>query len=512
MALRGTGENTSDYLLARGASTDVAVVAAGRSHTYGALRAAVASLTAALAAPGLPAGSRVAVLGPNSFFWVAAYLAAMRAGHVAVPVSDRLPPEEVRRQLEFVACAAVFVDRTTRRRLSAALASDTILIGDAVLDDDPASTDPTDPDPHAVAVDPDADAALMFTSGTTTRPKAVRVTHRNLQANTNSIISYLGLHGDDRALVVLPFYYCFGASLLHTHLRVGGRVVLQNSFTFPETALDLLELQECTVFAGVPSTFQLLVRASSFGTRELPSLRLIQQAGGRLAPVLVDEVLGARNRARLFVMYGQTEATARLSYLPPEKLRDKPGSIGRGIPGVRLRVLDEAGRQVPPGTVGEIYATGENVSPGYVGDPTESAAKFTPHGLRTGDLATVDSDGDIFIHDRRDDFIKCWGHRVSSQEIEACALRIDRLMSAAAVGVPDLEAGEAITLCVVARPGTAVTPEEVLVVCREHLAKHMVPSTVLVVDALPLNPNGKVAKSDLAELARSASGARGGGL
>ena len=285
--------------------------------------------------------------------------------------------------------------------------------------------------PDAVPVDPDADAVLMFTSGTTSRPKAVRVTHGNIQANTDSIIKFLELRSDDRVLVILPFFYCYGASLLHTHLRCGGRVVLCNSFVFPETALDLLEREECTVLAGVPSSFQLLLRASTFTQRALPSLRLIQQAGGKLPPVLIEELLAAKPTAKLFVMYGQTEATARLSYLPPDKLPDKPGSIGKGIPGVELRVLDENGEPVPPGERGEIYATGANISPGYYDDPEGSAAKFTPYGLRTGDLAVVDEDGYIFIVDRRDDFIKSWGHRISSQEVEAAALRMEQLVSAA---------------------------------------------------------------------------------
>ena len=184
----------------------------------------------------------------------------------------------------------------------------------------------------------------MFTSGTTASPKAVRLTHGNIQANTDSIIESLGLRGDDRILVILPFFYCYGASLLHTALRLGGRLVLCNSFVFPETALDLLEREECTVFAGVPSSFQLLLRASTFAQRALPSLRLIQQAGGKLSPVLIEELLTATPAAQLFVMYGQTEATARLSIIAPDKLAEKPGSIGKGIPGVTLRVLDEAGQ------------------------------------------------------------------------------------------------------------------------------------------------------------------------
>jgi long-chain acyl-CoA synthetase len=499
----GLRPNTSDYLVADAAPDAVAVVQAGKRYTYEQLRTAAGRLAAELAALDLPPGSRVGVLGPNSFFWVAAYLAVMKLGYVAVPLSDKLTPDDVRRNTDIAGCAAAFADRRTLRRFSAAFDDGLTVRTDEVLR---SSREPCWPSP--VAIDPGADAVLVFTSGTTSQPKAVRVTHGNIQANTDSIITYLELRGDDRVLVILPFFYCYGASLLHTHLRRGGRVVLCNSFVFPETVLDLLEQEECTVLAGVPSSFQLLLRASTFAQRALPSLRLIQQAGGKLPPVLIEELLAAKPAARLFVMYGQTEATARLSYLPPVKLRDKPGSIGKGIPGVELRVLNENGEQVRPGERGEIYATGANISPGYYEDPEGSAAKFTPYGLRTGDLAVVDDDGDIFIVDRRDDFIKSWGYRVSSQEVEAAALRMEQLVSAAVIGVPDDEAGEAVALFVTARPGAEVTPGEVLAVCRQNLPKYMMPSSVLVLDALPLNANGKVAKPRLREMAAARVAAR----
>jgi long-chain acyl-CoA synthetase len=499
----GLRPNTSDYLVADAASDAVAVVDAGKRYTYQQLRTAAGRLAAELAALDLPPGSRVAVLGPNSFFWVAAYLAVMKLGHVAVPLSDKLTPDDVRRNTDMAGCAAAFVDRRTLRMFSAAFDDRLTVRTDEVLR---SSEEACWPSP--VPIHPGADAVLLFTSGTTSQPKAVRVTHGNIQANTDSIITYLELRGDDRVLVILPFFYCYGASLLHTHLRRGGCVVLCNSFVFPETALDLLEQEECTVLAGVPSSFQLLLRASTFAHRALPSLRLIQQAGGKLPPVLIEELLAAKPAARLFVMYGQTEATARLSYLPPDKLRDKPGSIGKGIPGVELRVLNENGEPVLPGEPGEIYATGANISPGYSDDPEASAAKFTPHGLRTGDLAVVDSEGDIFIVDRRDDFIKSWGYRVSSQEVEAAALRMEQLVSAAVIGVPDDQAGEAVTLFVTARPGAEVTPGEVVAVCRQHLPKHMMPSSVLILDALPLNANGKVAKPRLREMAAARVAAR----
>jgi len=495
--------NTSDYLLADAAPNRVALVDGGERYTYGQLRSAAGRLAADLAALDLPSGSRVGVLGPNSFFWVAVYLAVMKLNHVVVPFSDKLAVDDVRRNADIARCAAVFVDRRVVRRFSSAFGD-----GLAVLTDEALQSSREPYWPSAVPVDPGANAALMFTSGTTSRPKAVRLTHGNIQANTDSIIAFLELCSDDRVLVILPFFYCYGASLLHTHLRRGACMVLCNSFVYPEKALGLLEREECTVLAGVPSSFQLLLRASTFAQRALPSLRLIQQAGGKLPPVLIKELLAAKPAAKLFVMYGQTEATARLSYLPPEKLQEKPGSIGRGIPGVELRVLNENGEPVPPGERGEIYATGANISPGYYEDPEGSAAKFTPHGLRTGDLAVVDDDGYIFIVDRRDDFIKSWGHRISSQEVEAAALRMEQLVSAAVIGVPDDEAGEAVTLFVTARPDAEVTPDEVLTVCRRHLPKYMVPRSVLVLDMLPLNASGKIAKPQLRDMVAARSATR----
>jgi acyl-CoA synthetase (AMP-forming)/AMP-acid ligase II len=487
--------NATDYLLEAGRPDDVAIVHGERSYTYRELRAAVDRLAAELAGLGLPPGSRVGIMAANSFFWVAAYLASMKA-NVAVPYSDKSGPEEVRRQATWVGCTAVFMDQHHRRRYEDAFDGMLIITEDAL-----AGTDETGwPESGTAgpdAVDPDADAVLMFTSGTTSGPKAVRLTHRNLLANTESIITYLELRRDDRMLVILPFFYCYGASLMHTHLRAGGSIVLCNQFVFPELAIDMMEREQCTGFAGVPSSFQLLLRASNFASRALPSLRLIQQAGGRLPPVMVEELVAAQPGAQLFVMYGQTEATARLSYLPPDLRSAKIGSIGRGIPGVRLRVLDEDGRPVAVGETGEIVAYGDNISPGYYNDPDESATKFHDGGLWTGDLAVVDEDGYIFIVDRKADFIKSWGHRVSSLEIEACVLQMKDLVSAAAIGVPDPEAGEAIALAATVRPGATVSADDVLAFVRRNLAKHMVPRSVHLIEAMPMTASGKIAKTEL---------------
>lgn len=489
--------NASDFLLQAGAEDAVAVVEDSGPKTYRDLRRAAARVAGELAARGLGPGDRVAVIGPNSLFWIASYLAVMKLRMVAVPISTMITAEEAGREADWAGCAAVLMDRRQRKAFGAVLGAGRVVIHDDILSlEGPSGW----PGPDA-RFDPGADAALMFTSGTTSRPRAVRVTHDNLEANTESIVEYLGLRPSDRMLVILPFFYCFGASLLHTHLRVGGSVALCNSFVYPESALDLLEKAGCTGFAGVPSSFQLLLRISTFKKRSLPSLRIIQQAGGKLHSVLIKELADAKPDARVFVMYGATEATARLSYLPPERLREKMGSIGKGIPGVELRVLGEDGSMVAPGQVGEIVARGRNISPGYYRDPEASEGKFAGGQLRTGDLATVDEEGFIFVVDRKEDFIKSWGHRVSSQEIESCVLELEEVVSAAAVGAPSLEAGESIRVFVVLKPGAATKPSDIAAHCRARLAKHMVPETVTVIDAMPLNSNGKVVKSELRRMA-----------
>ena len=277
-------------------------------------------------------------------------------------------------------------------------------------------------------------------------------------------------------------------------------MALCNTFAYPETALDYMETTESTGIAGVPSTFQTLLRNTSFPARKFPLLRKVQQAGGKLAPVFLRELMSVLPETRIFTMYGQTEATARLSYLPPEFLDKKLGSIGRGIPGVTLQVLNEAGSPVCPGEVGEIVAIGDNISPGYLDDIQASAEKFPQRTLRSGDLATVDEDGFIFIVDRKSDFIKSLGHRVSSQEVEARIVdEVPDVVAAAAVGQPDPVQGEAIVVFVTLREGSGVGPEEILRQCRASMSRHMIPKTITVLPSLPTNAHGKVMKTVLRE-------------
>jgi long-chain acyl-CoA synthetase len=324
------------------------------------------------------------------------------------------------------------------------------------------------------------------------------ITHSNIVANTESIISYLSLNAQDRMMAVLPFHYCYGASLLHTHLRVGGQVVVENRFMYPEIVLQRMIESKCTGFAGVPSHFQILLRNSSFKRRRFPDLKHVQQAGGHLAPALIRELKEALPDTEIYIMYGQTEATARLSYLPPAALGTKLGSIGKGVPGVKLRVLDGQGQDVQPGEVGEIVAEGPNVALGYWQEPNESATVFRNGSLYTGDLARVDEDGFIYIVDRAKDFVKCRGEKISCKEIEEVLLEFGELLEAAVVGIPDDVLGEAVKAFVVPRDRNIEgLVERMTSFCRGRLALHQVPKQIVALRSLPKNSAGKVMKKAL---------------
>jgi long-chain acyl-CoA synthetase len=491
--------NTADFLLQPVDDDRIALVTDRRNYTYGDLRDGAARLFYELATADVCPGDRVGLLSGNSFFWIAAYLAILKLGAIAVPFPTVLLPNELRKKQDFVHCKVMCVERRYHHRYASALAEDLPLIFDDLVEEIANSFWPPI---YINSVNHPGfniyqDAAYMFTSGTTELPRAVRITHANIQANTNSIIQALKIEPNDRMMVILPLYYCFGTSLLHTHLRVGASLVLSNGFTYPESIIDWMEETGCSSLAGVPSTFQTLLGNASFRQRSLKSLRKIQQAGGKLSNKLIKELMDALPEAQIYIMYGQTEATARLSCLSPSLLGKKLGSIGNGIPGVKLSVVEEGGKAVKPGEVGEIIAEGENLSPGYLNNPEATAEKFVGKRLLTGDLATVDEDGYIYIVDRKSDFIKSNGYRISSQEVEAHILEIPEVLAAAAVGEPDLKLGEAIKVFVTPRTGELLSPEKILSYCRKHMARHMIPKEIIVVDSLPVNANGKVNKNAL---------------
>ncbi|MBU8899960.1 acyl--CoA ligase [Corallococcus sp. M34] len=343
----------------------------------------------------------------------------------------------------------------------------------------------------------DSPAAIVYTSGSTGTPRGVVQTFANIAANTRAIVEYLGLSARDRAMLVLPLHYCYGKSVLQTHLLAGGSVFLDPRFMYPQVVLDAMATEGCTGFAGVPLTFELLRRQGAPEALAKLTLRYLTQAGGGMSPDTVQWVREAFQPAKLFVMYGQTEATARLSYLPPERAHDKIGSIGIAIPGVELRVVSEDGLPLPTGETGHLVARGANVTPGYLGAPEDTAAILREGWLWTGDLAWKDADGFFFLVGRAKEILKIGGHRVSPAELEHALARHPAVLEVAVVGVPDELGGEAALAAVVLRPDAAVKEDDLRRFCRESLPAHKVPRHVVFSDALPRGPNGKVLKAEL---------------
>ncbi len=506
LSARRFPSNVTDFLLEGKSSDQLVLLLLEGEHTYSELQSAAYDVAKYLVEAGGRKGDRVILVSENSFFWIASYLGILRAGMVCIPLPVAAVSKEIDYILHMTEPQFAFLQAGFAAANAACFSQISVAV-DRELPDSSALRAVSFASVRSIsagsstalpAVNANDLAALMFTSGSTGKPRGVMISHANIMANTESILQYLGLTQRDRIMTVLPFHYCFGTSLLHTHLRVGGSLVIDSRFMYPDKVLQRMHQTQCTGFAGVPSHYQILLRRSSLRKMNFPNLRYVQQAGGHLAPSFIREMRGALPGTQMFVMYGQTEATARLSYLPPERLDAKLGSIGKAIPGVKLEVLDEQGRRVDPGGVGEIVAEGGNIARGYWRDLVSSAKTFRNRKLYTGDIATVDADGFIYIVGRAKDFLKCGGKRISCRQIEEQLLEFEGLLEAAVISVPDQILGEAVKAFVVPRNGSSNGLEESLrLFCKEHVPSEFVPKEVVIVDSLPKNSAGKLLKQAL---------------
>jgi len=487
--------NVTDYLLDGKPGQELALLFPARDATYSVLVSTVHRTAASLAASGVRKGDRVLLLAENSFFWVSAYLATLRIGAVSVPLATIISAADLAYIIESTSPACALASGLQAKKHATVLGGVPLVIEsdwEKQINRDPVAEIPSD---GTSAGDL---AALMFTSGSTGQPRGVMVTHGNIIANTDSIIAALSLTSSDRVMAVLPFHYCFGTSLLHTHLRVGGSIVIDNRFLYPEAVLRRMNETRCTGFAGVPSHFQILLRKSGLGKMNFPHLRYVQQAGGHLAPVFLRELRESLPGKQIFVMYGQTEATARLTTLPAGMLDAKPGSIGKPIPGVSLQLITEDGRLAGPGETGEIVAQGANITAGYWHDNAETSHCFRNGRLHTGDIATMDEDGFYFIVGRAKDFLKCGGKRVSARQLEETMLEHPDVVEAAIVGIPDEVLGEAVKAFVVPRTLDERALEESLrQFCKSRLPIAFQPKEIIITTALPKNSAGKILKAAL---------------
>ncbi len=492
---------------------DALAVVHGRQRlTWAEVEAGANRVAHLLAELGVEPGDRVGLLVDNGAAYLTNFFGILKAGACAVALNSAnrsvthrqlladagakvlvTLAAQVRRDLPEIVhgldgLGHVVLDRAAPHwELPAGLAIVTAARQDAMASDRPGH-----------AVDIESPATILYTSGSTGVPRGVTLLHRNLAANTRQILDYLELTGDDSVLVVLPFHYSFGKSLLLTHTAVGGRLVVDNRFAYPTTIVDAMAEHAVSGFSGVPSTYAILAARTDFLSRPLPALRYLTQAGGGMTPALTRRLLDTRGQsARVFVMYGQTEAAARLSWVPPERLEEKLGSIGVGIPGVDLTVRRPDGSVCDVDEVGEVVARGDNIMRGYWNDPAETDLVLKDGALHTGDLGRRDADGFIFLVDRVKNMIKAGANRVSAKEIEDAIAELAGVMEVCVVGVPDELLGEAIEAHVVPDPGADLDERAVLAHLHGRLALFKIPRKVHFRKEMPRNSAGKIVKSEL---------------
>lgn len=470
----------------------VAIVAGGVRTTRAQLAARAAAVAGFLRAHlGLPRPTDaprpwVVVAGESSSDLVAAYLGTLSSGAATVLVSlDKRVLAEAVRQTG----AEIVLAPANMAPLAASSSCRVVSFPEAFAHA-----------PDAGARCPSDETALvLFTSGSTATPKGVELSAANVIASTEALLRALPLSAADRTLAVLPFHYCYGLSVLHTHLRAAATLVLCAS-DYPAAIVECLRAERITGLPGVPSMFEILLRRSSIFDEPLPELRWLMTSGGRIAPETVQALRRGMPHTSIHLRYGTTEATSAVSCLEPEQIDRKECSIGRGLPGLPLRVERPDGSLLLPGSdeIGEIVVTGEHVTRGYLGDPEGTARVFVNGTFRTGDLARLDSEGYATIVGRARELIKTAGHRIAPQEVEEVLAQLEGVEQVVVYGIPHAIRGEAVAATLVVRG--KLTMLDVQRFCAERLAPHKVPIEVRIASELPRGANGKVLRGHLVGL------------
>jgi fatty-acyl-CoA synthase len=492
----------------------VAVVHGERALTYCELHDRSARLATALFREGIQPGDRVAFLGENSTEFLETFFATGMLGAVLVPLNTRLAAPEIRYQLEDAGASGLVHDAAlTGLAESAAqgleLARWVIANGsidgeagggpDSMPTLDSAITT-AEPWTEDVPVDLEDLAVILYTSGTTGRPKGACLTHGNFTWNCVNVLVDYDVAADDVALMISPMFHVasLGMGVLPTLLK-GATLILESKFN-PARVLRLIEEHRVTALSGVPTTFQMLVEHPDWDATDLSSLRRLT-CGGSAVPMRVLDAYEDRGLA--FTMnYGMTETSPGATTLPAAKSRAKAGSSGLPHFFTDVRIVDSVGRQVSPGEQGEILISGPNVIQEYWNRP-DAANSFREGWFHSGDVGYLDEDGYLYVSDRIKDMIISGGENIYPAEVEAAILELPQVASVAVIGVPDEKWGEVPHAVVVPReghdPATALSAERLQEHLAGRLARYKIPKTLSVVEEMPRTASGKIRKNVLRE-------------
>jgi long-chain acyl-CoA synthetase len=464
--------------------------------TYDDLLAAANRVAGLLRERGVGVGDRIGLVLPNVAQFPVLFYGAAIAGAVVVPMNPLLKAREVRYYLEDSGAALLFAWHQMADEARAG--AEQVDVPCVVVD--PADFDDLlkDVEPASEVVDRDDDdtVVLLYTSGTTGQPKGAQLTHANLATNAALTSETLvTLEPEDVVMGCLPLFHCFGLTCgLNSTVRSGSCLTLLPRFD-PVTALKIIGRDRVTVFEGVPTMYSAMLNAPDAEQFDVSSLRTCI-SGGSAMPVEVMRSFEEKFGCIILEGYGLSETSPVASFNHPDKER-KPGSIGVPVRGVQMRVVDDDGKEVPVGEVGEIAISGPNVMKGYW-QREEATAEATKDGwFHTGDMARTDEDGYFFIVDRKKDLIIRGGYNVYPREIEEALYEHEAVAEVAVVGVPHDQLGEEVGAAVALKPDATATEDELKAFAKERLAAYKYPRHVWVVDSLPKGPTGKILRREV---------------
>jgi acyl-CoA synthetase (AMP-forming)/AMP-acid ligase II len=471
-----------------------------RVVTYGELNGRVNRLANGLLAAGFRKGAAAALLVGNRIEHLEILFALAKIGVVAIPLDVKWRALEIGSTLSSLEPAAVFLEEACRAEFAAAQKEHRLdgirpfVVGEksfeALLED--SSSD--EPEVNVIEDDP---FVVMITSGTTGFPKGCITSHRTyvFHCINNAIEKGLGAH--DVALLSSPIYFSHGRSFTIATLYFGGTVIIHSHFD-PVEVLKTVEREKVTYLGTVPTMCERLLQAPDVESYDLTSVRCLSITGGKVHPPVLEK-LRQTITPNIYRTYAATDS-GQMAISKPADMAAKPASAGRPVWCAELRIVNEAGRPVAVGDVGEILSKSPLATQGYYKNPAATEASFRDGWFHTGDLGYFDEDGYLYVVGRKKDMVKSGGISIYPLEIETVLYHHPDVLEAAVIGLPDPEWGEIVKAVVVPRPGTGLRGDELIQFCKERLASYKVPKGVEIVDALPHTELGKVAKERLKQM------------